>query len=392
MNYHNPYVRIQTYYSWLINDKYYTQVDDSYNRGTTLERLHEITNIPITVIRRDFSCMFEWQSSISLFLKDNPKFTNVIWNTVLNFDDESENYIAVNEHYPLELLYENLMDEAFPLELKKLMTDGILDNIPIYTENVYASYQISMTQEEAKALQHHILTDINPQAFMSERERSALEEFAVLRSNIEKINDIPIVSYDVNVKDSYLFTGRYVNLNTKLELIHQAIIDQKCITIKYKTAKGVISHISLKPLKIAYDVDENLYSILSIHDSSIQVHRLDHILSIDENSDKPEPQDETLLDIYPNVWGNYFSDPPEHVKVKFYNEANVWNKVRRELAYRSNGKLYEDGEFLYYEDTVYGISKFRSWIYGYGSSAIVLEPQSLRQHIIDSLKARLGQA
>lgn len=392
MNYHNPYVRIQTYYSWLINDKYYTQVDDSYNRGTTLERLHEITNIPITVIRRDFSCMFEWQSSISLFLKDNPKFTNVIWNTVLNFDDECENYIAVNEHYPLELLYEKLMDETFPLELKKLLTDGILDNIPIYTENVYASYQISMTQEEAKALQNHILTDIDPQAFMSERERSALEEFAVLRSNIEKINDLPIVSYDVNVKDSYLFTGRYVNLNTKLELIHQAIIDQKCITIKYKTAKGVISHISLKPLKIAYDVDENLYSILSIHDGSIQVHRLDHILSIDENSDKPEPQDETLLDIYPNVWGNCFSDPPEHVKVKFYNEANVWNKVRKELAYRSNGKLYEDGEFLYYEDTVYGISKFRSWIYGYGSSAIVLEPQSLRQHIIDSLKARLGQA
>lgn len=392
MNYHNPYVRIQTYYSWLINDKYYTQVDDSYNRGTTLERLHEITNIPITVIRRDFSCMFEWQSSISLFLKDNPKFTNIIWNTVLNFDDESENYIAVNEHYPLELLYENLMDEAFPLELKKLLTDGILDNIPIYTENVYASYQISMTQEEAKALQRHILIDINPQAFMSERERSALEEFAVLRSNIEKINDIPITSYDVRIKDSYLFIGRYVNLNTKLELIHQAIIDQKCITIKYKTAKGVISHISLKPLKIAYDVDENLYSLLSIHDGSIQVHRLDHILSIDENSDKPEPQDETLLDIYPNVWGNCFSDPPEHVKVKFYNEANVWNKVRKELAYRSNGKLYEDGEFLYYEDTVYGISKFRSWLYGYGSSAIVLEPQSLRQHIIDSLKARLGQA
>ena len=41
-----------------------------------------------------------------------------------------------------------------------------------------------------------------------------------------------------------------------------------------------------------------------------------------------------------------------------------------------------------YEDTVYGISKFRPWIYGFGSSAIVLEPVSLREHIIQSLKER----
>lgn len=207
----------------------------------------------------------------------------------------------------------------------------------------------------------------------------------------KKIKDVQITSYDIKIKDSYLFTRQYINLNPKLELINQAIIDQKCLKIKYKTSMGVISFIHLKPLKIAYDADENLYSILSIHNGRIQVHRLDHILSIDESDQKPEPQNESLLNIYPNVWGNCFSDPPEHVKVKFYNEANVWNKVRKELAYRTNGKLYEDGEFLYYEDTVYGISKFRSWIYGYGSSAIVLEPQSLRQHIIDSLRTRLAQ-
>ena len=98
--------------------------------------------------------------------------------------------------------------------------------------------------------------------------------------------------------------------------------------------------------------------------------------------------DESLLDIYPNVCWNCFSDEPEQVKVRFYNEANVWNKVKKELANRVNGKLYEKDGYLYYEDIVYGISKFRSWLYGYGSSAIVLEPESLRKHIIDSLRER----
>lgn len=391
MNYHNPYVRIQTYYSWLINDKYFTQIDDSYDRGITLSRLQEISNIPITVIRNDFSCMFEWQSSISCFLEKNQQFTNITWDNILKFDDENENYIAANEQYSVELLYENLMNNTFPTEFKKLLTDGILDNVPIYVENVYAPYPISLTPEESKALQYHILTDMNYQDYMSQKERDVLAEFALLHTNLGKIKDVQINSYDVKIKDSYMFTGRYVNLNAKLELINQAIVNKKSLEIKYKTAKGIIIRIHLKPLKIAYDADENLYSVLSVYNGAIQVHRLDHILFIDETDENNGPQDEALLDIYPNVWGNCFSDPPEHVKVKFYNEANVWNKVRKELAYRTNGKLYEDDEFLYYEDIVYGISKFRSWIYGYGSSAIVLKPQSLRQHIIDSLKARLAQ-
>ncbi len=42
---------------------------------------------------------------------------------------------------------------------------------------------------------------------------------------------------------------------------------------------------------------------------------------------------------------------------------------------------------LLYEDIVYGINSFRTWIYGYGSPAIVLDPKELREHIIESLNA-----
>ena len=95
-----------------------------------------------------------------------------------------------------------------------------------------------------------------------------------------------------------------------------------------------------------------------------------------------------LCEIAPNVWGNLFHDAPKSVKVKFYKEGRVWEKVRRDLECRTNGKLYEKNGFLYYEDIVYGFSKFSNWIYGYGSSAIVIEPKWLRQRIIQSLQVR----
>ena len=209
MNYHNPYVRIQTYYSWLVNDKCNTQVDDNYDRGTTLTRLHEITDIPTAVIRSDFSCMFEWQGSVSLFLKNNPQYTDVIWDTVLAFDDENESYIDADERYQLDLLYEKLMEESFPPELKKLLTDGILDDVPIYIENTFATYQISMTPEEAQALQSHISSNHkgnrNPVS-PSPREQDILQEFNALSSNIQKMRNTHLTSYDIGIKDSYLYT------------------------------------------------------------------------------------------------------------------------------------------------------------------------------------------
>ena len=65
------------------------------------------------------------------------------------------------------------------------------------------------------------------------------------------------------------------------------------------------------------------------------------------------------------------------------------SRIRRDLECRINGTLYEKDGFLYYEDTVYGLSKFRNWVFGYGSSAVVLEPEELRESVIESLKRRM---
>lgn len=126
--------------------------------------------------------------------------------------------------------------------------------------------------------------------------------------------------------------------------------------------------------------------------------RLDFIahLNLDTRHHAPDnvEMEHKLCEIAPNVWGNLFHDVPKSVKVKFYKEGRVWEKVRRDLECRTNGKLYEKNGFLYYEDIVYGFSKFSNWIYGYGSSAIVIEPKWLRpaNHSIPSgQKKRVGK-
>lgn len=389
MNHHNPYVRIQTYYSWLINDKHNTNIDDEYDLGTTIKRLHDITDIPIAVIRLDFLCMFQWQNSIAT------KHPSAEWDTILSFDQNNDNYANINKQYNLDDLFEQLMmNKIFPEKFQQLLLDGFLDDVPIYIDHNATTYQLTLSQEESAALLEYVTRnypDDKDSGTKSISESQSLSDSVVLHLQIKKMKDIYSNFYNIETKDSYLFTRQYFNLNQRLDMINQAINEQKSLLIRYSPSNGRTVSLHLQPLRITYDADENLYAILSIYNGSIQVHRLDRILSIEKSTKKQEPPNTELLNIYPNVWGNCFSDTPEHVKVKFYNEANVWKKVKKDLANRTNGNLYEKDGFLFYEDIVYGISKFRSWIYGYGSSAIVLEPESLRQHIIESLKARIAQ-
>lgn len=348
MNEINPYVRIQTYYSLLRNE----------DIEVTITRISKMTEIYVELIRNDFCLMFKWQKNILNKLAN--KRVEEKWDTFLELDTNSEKYKEVSKKYNLDEEFENLLQ------------NGKLDDIPIFIDYENRLYDIYLSKDEAIALQN----------FWLDKEE--------LHLNVKKFRQTYSNTYFI--KDSYLYPNENYSLNKKLDKINRAIDEGKCISIKYKTRRNNpknIKNITLKPVKISYDANENLYSVLSVYNDRVWVYRLDRIYDIKESDEIITGQNEDLLKIYPNVWGNCFMDEPKQVKVKFYNEADVWNKVRKQLANRTNGKIYEKDGYLYYEDTVYGIAKFRQWIYSYGSSAIVLEPQSLREEIIESLKERL---
>ena len=369
-NYENPYIRLQTYYSWISRGSY--DLD-----GMSILELHHYTQIPIDTIRLDIAAILKWQAAI------NSKYDGDI-----SFIPENlENRIFLNFENIKDLFKENQSDgdmsdedsqfeytiadmlNRFDPDLEEQLLNGGFDHIPIDIENCSLTesdnFNIALSYDESLALDA-IRKDITP----------------------DKPSPITKTSF-LQKKDSYRTIHDYQELTSRLQIIDEAIKKKKSLSMNYKNSIGEILKITFQPLKISYDESENLYCVLSVSENKIQVHRLDRILDLRPGTEKVDAGDSSIIDsIAPQVWGNCFSEKPEHIKVKFYNEANVWEKVKRDLACRTKGKLYEKDGYLYYEDTVYGISKFRPWIYGFGSSAIVQEPKSLREHIIKSLKER----
>ena len=376
MNYHNPYARIQEYFALL-------SANDSDN-GKSMQQICESKQIPVKIVRNDFLTIFQWQRSMNLVKNSDKNELAVL------FNDESPKYQKICDTYALDELYNNYMD-AVPgndsiQEFEQLTTDGILDAVPIIFYDTDAdtsnTWTLPLTPDEAAALQSFYSDETDSLSIFDRLKKTYVDTYAI--------------------KDSYLYTHNYNNsLNDLLCKINTAIDFHSCLYMKYYSRrKKKFSRFIFRPVKIVYDADENLYSVLSIRNDCniLLVHRLDCIISL-ETTDKTihNSMETKLIDhmnqIAPNVWGNNFSctsDQTADVKVKFFNAANVHEKVKKQLACRTNGKLTQKGDWLYYEDKVYGLNRFRSWIYGYGRAAVVLEPESLRNDIMDSLNKRVG--
>lgn len=366
--YCNPYSRLTTYYHlWQANDN--LDPDGTSGPGMPIERIHEITKIPKEVIRRDIVCLFQCQGNVA-------------------FDEDSNEYERANRQYNLDDLF-SLPEDQFPETLEKLFYNGLLDDIPLLMTDHIAGYQISLTPDEAAALLFSYPKDLYSHLGHGESKNSSLYH-----------NFSNSYQPKYQIKDSYRYYHYYdyhpsiddraSTINDMLDYLGKSIKNGDQLRICYQTSPNMTQSIYIMPLKIVYDSAENQYALLSAEQNQVMIYLLDHIMSVKRVHRKTADIDSSLLSRAPYVWGLDFNAAPEHVKVRFYHEANVWNKVRRDLSYRQ-GKLYEKDGYLYYEDTVYGIDKFKSWIAGYGSSAIVLEPESLRQQIIDSLKKRKGR-
>ena len=66
-NYENPYIRLQTYYSWISRGSY--DLD-----GMSILELHHYTQIPIDTIRQDIAAMLKWQAAIDSKYDGNISF------------------------------------------------------------------------------------------------------------------------------------------------------------------------------------------------------------------------------------------------------------------------------------------------------------------------------
>lgn len=186
-----------------------------------------------------------------------------------------------------------------------------------------------------------------------------------------------------------MYNQARANMQIKVKEMNEVIQKGQSIRVKYKTRSGTFTEWLIRPLELVYNAMDDLYYVVTVDRGRMVSLRLDRIRSYRVVDEKIETGDTDILKLLPNIWGMELGEKV-HVKIKILNEANVQHKVKRDLAQRIHGTWTEIGEDLYFEDDVIGIYNFKSWLNSYGSSVLVIEPESLRKEIMESARKRIA--
>jgi len=344
----DPLFRLQKYYIYFSNKDF--TLDDEIEEGCSIVSLQKHLRLPVGVLRRD----------IALLLSMPEK--GYIW-----FDSD-------------EVDIDNIPND----KLRSGVIRGLYDDVPIIS-----------------ALPFYY-TEADVPVPMKETEKELLSGYLQSVFNGREPQDAGYV-----VKQSYRFHHTEA-LTERILTLNEAINASCAVRMRYRDPrkKNELT-IEIFPVRLLYDATDNIYSVVAACEEfrHLYTYRLDRMIYVSANRgniwDPEASKHKELmgkLKYAPIIWdGNYDSADPVHVKVSFQNTGNVWDKVKQDLVYRTNGILFESEadifgkkeKVLVYEDDVSGMNSFRSWVSGYGRSAYVHEPEVLRDSIVSALKKQV---
>ena len=181
-----------------------------------------------------------------------------------------------------------------------------------------------------------------------------------------------------------------------IEQLSEMIREQKTAVITYQSEDNVLT---IRPVQLFHTNVEDVYYLIAFQEMDEtsddgesclkeMTFRVERIIDIDEAIIPLPDPDMSSLPPFEKMWG-IERGKEFHVKLQIYDEANVIEKVRRDLGERKSKLTEGEDGCYYYEDDLIGENIFRNWVRGYGSSIIVLEPESIRQKMIETYKALL---
>ncbi len=346
---------------------YFTIVPDidtyyDTDKQVSILSISKDSDIPVEIVRNDLSTIFSAYKKASYF------FPFSLADEECEFDDI---LTAIDE------ILEGKWDSY-----------ALICNINVHKNN----HTIELQPNEYVALEEYLSTSTN-----------------FIYSGQSESNIIPCI-----IKENFYHHDNPTKLISILQTLNEAINNKRQIFFKYSNGKKT-NRIQITPIKIIYDNEENLYSILGLKNKNYVVYKignivesspieifegttlLDNTVSTKQlsyihilNSEAEKYDEKMLEDKIPHVWKNAFeSKKSTHVKVKFASEK--YDSVLRDLAYRNPKETLSpiDGDFFFFEDDIYGFDAFYMWVRTYGSSAVIIEPTKMAMKRIDSLKKTL---
>ena len=286
----------------------------------------------------------------------------VIYDDIISIMSDTELSIVI---YAVDEEYESFeYSKVFEKELKA----GRYDDVEIACTVPYQKeISVALTNQEMVALSDFLKA--RNYKLMGRRENF------LIKNNISEIND-----HDYKV----------------MQRLSGYIDKKKPCRVVYVSKDKVVYSDNVYPLKILFDVDNN-FTYLAFLKDDLAFYRLDRIKQVEDakgdhsfDASKIEAAHEMLK----MMWGAEISEPI-NVKIKIYDEHDALERVIHDLGAKAEGHISgpfssDEGDYYIYEDKVIGIYKFASWVRSYGSSVIVLEPQSLAEMMIASAKKKLA--
>lgn len=170
-----------------------------------------------------------------------------------------------------------------------------------------------------------------------------------------------------------------------------AIEKKAAVSFTYRNRQNVTEQVKCYPIEVFTNMNDNWVYFRS---EDGKLYRLDRILQgckiLNDSIDHPYTAPFSNLKY---AWGSYYKEgeSPVHVVIRISPETrNIIKKIKSDIEYRKEtSKFYQDGDYYYFEDDVIGINEFQRWVRGYGSSIVVIEPESLRHLIVQRAQQTL---
>lgn len=298
--------------------------------GSTINNLSELMGVSKSIIYDDL---------LSVISDKNSRLM------ILTYDEKYEDDFADDYH-----------NSKFSEKIKT----GLYDDVEIFISTPYSNkVEVVLTSEELDALQD--FTD---------------NGVGVSRG----------VSYLVKNSNSG-FGERDIELSN---FISESLEDGSSIIIAYKSHKEGSEEFTktIRPIRIVYNTDDNLVYVCD-HEGNF--YRFDGIKHYKPSDEKLEISPDLDLKKFDKMWGVILSEDYTHIKLKIFDEVGVIDRVKKDLGDKITPQTFSynpDNGYAIYEDDVVGVGSFMSWVYSYGSSVVLLEPQELVNRITDSIKKR----
>lgn len=328
---------------------------------------------------------------------------------VLSIVDSTYLYeeISIDDNYSdmniLEYLEKNNLsakydiDQCLPLptfrkDLHSLIKDGFIDKKRLqYKNGIHVVYSIS---EKAPAILFESEDELYDFMTFYDNFKASFSNTEPLESLYRKCSLI----YDWESYDTITqIYGKSNHINqNQLKHLHRFVqypYKTKTLDIKYLARDGAIDVIISSGL-LFYSVETNCFYLLcaNMDSKAIMQLRLDRIASIKEGKEKNKDfRSLSFMSMYEEMFSTSFEPKKSHVKVLFQDFGNIKEQLTVLHSKRKFSKLYEIDPLsddishcIVYEDDLRGLSTFSRFLRSFGSSALVLEPPSLRDLMIQS--------